>query len=91
MSIMEKKRDKERLDRYAAMLAALDCEDLEVRCRRYRRRAALRRVMSVAVLMLAVVLMAGSMGSAVAGQLSAEGALPVDKAAASVHLILASL
>lgn len=91
MSIMEKKRDKERLDRYAAMLAALDCEELEERCRRYRRRAALRRVMSVAVLLLAVVLVAGSMGSAVAGQLSAEGALPVDKAAASVHLILASL
>lgn len=91
MSIMEKKRDKERLDRYAAMLAALDCEGLEERCRRYRRRAALRRLMCMAVLMLAAALTGGGMASALAGQLSAEGALPVDKAVASVRLILSSL
>ena len=73
---------------HAVAQANAHAEGLEQRCRRWRRRATVKRFVVMALLVVAILFVVGSINPALANQTYAMGNLSTDKAVASVHQIL---
>lgn len=73
---------------HAVALADAHSQGCEKRCRRWRRRAATRRLVVMALLAVAILFVVGSVNSALANQTYALGELPTDEAVVSAHAIL---
>lgn len=76
---------------HAVALAEEQAESLGESCRRYRRWAAVRRCVSVALLLMAAVLTAGGVMAAVVNGPMAKGALVTDVAVEKVQQIFEKL
>lgn len=69
---------------YARALALARCEGLGERCRRYRRRAVVRRMVYFVVLLTMALFVARGVVSSVAGKPVAKGALDTDVAVENI-------
>ena len=85
MTDMEEGRTRREMEQHAMVLAEMNCEGLDVRCRRWRRCAVVRRCLCVAVLLAGTVYAVGRLTDTVMSQPWATGTLTTDKAVASVH------
>ncbi len=75
---------------HAAALAQANAhaEGLEQRCRRWRRRAAVKRIVVMTLLVVAILFVAGTINAAFAQQSYATGGLPTDEVVAVFHQML---
>lgn len=72
----------------AATLATAHAQGLEQHCRRWRRRATVRRLLVMTLLALAILFAVGSISSSLANQTYATGSLATDEAVANVRQML---
>lgn len=73
---------------YAVALAAAHCEGCEQRCRRWRRRAAVRRCVALALVMVSALTLAGSVSSSLARDTWTTGASATDETVSVVRQML---
>lgn len=91
MNTMENNDTPTSLVDYAVALAAAHCEGCEQRCRRWRRRAAVRRCVALVLLTVATVILAVNVNGALAKRPLATGVLSTPDAVADAHQMLQNL
>lgn len=80
--------DKKKANDYAIALANAHAEGLGERCRRYRRRATVRRVLCVAILLAVSCIVVDGFATSAASRSSSKGVLVASEAVETVHQIL---
>ena len=73
---------------HAVALAEAHSQGFEKRCRRWRRRAAVKRIVVMTLLVVAMLFVVGSINAAFAQQTYAMGELPTGEAVANVRQIM---